>query len=278
VGRVYVEAFADTLDKCRSCGLIYLEPAPSQAQMVARHASEEYAAHPYFEKGEEIAKRNILPLHEIALGILSKHLPIGSRVLDVGAGTGDFIEIAAEHYTVSAIEPSPLLAEKIRNRMACPVFVGAFEDYHQPESADAVILMDIIEHAADPRKLLAQVRRTLRPGGLVFISTVDSASLLYRLGPIIWKVSKYSRFADYLLHRIFCKQHNWYFNRRVLGDIVKATGFTVLDHQGFEFPLSRLKEKALVLLGLRTLYFFHFLLGSNTEQYLVAQNGHVTDR
>jgi len=245
--------------------------------MVARHASEEYAAHPYFAKGEEIAQRDTLPLHEIAMDILANYLPKGSRVIDVGAGTGDFIELAAEYFAVSAIEPSTFLAEKIKTRVACPVFVGAFEDYRQPESADAVILMDILEHAADPRKLLAQVKQTLRPDGLVFISTVDSASLLYRLGPLVWKLSKHSRLAAYLLHRIFCKQHNWYFNRRVLGDIVKAAGFTVLDHQGFEFPLSRLKEAPLILLGLRAVYFLHSLLGANTEQYLVAKNSYVTN-
>jgi 2-polyprenyl-3-methyl-5-hydroxy-6-metoxy-1,4-benzoquinol methylase len=273
VGRIYVEAFSDALDKCSSCGLIYLEPPPSQAQMVARHASQEYAEHPYFSKGEEITKGDVLPVHKIALELLSRHLSEGERVIDIGAGTGDFLELAAKRYKVSAVEPSPFLAEKIRNRIGCLVFVGAFEDYGQPASADAVILMDIIEHTADPRALLAEVRKTLRPNGVLFISTVDSASLLYRLGPVIWRLSRWSKFADYLLHRIFCKQHNWYFNRTVLSKLVAEAGFKVLEHKGFEFPLDRLTESQVVLLGLRVLYLVQSLLGTNTEQYLVAQNG-----
>lgn len=270
-GRSFVRAFGDSLDRCGSCGLVYLDPPPSQAEMVQRHASEEYAAHPYFTKGEEIAQANILPLHETALDALSRHLNRGARLLDVGAGAGDFLALASRDYAVSAVEPSEFLAERIRGRVDCPIYVGAFEDYRETGSADAVVLMDIIEHAADPRAVLAKARETLAPGGILFISTVDSASLLYRLGPVIWRLSKHSRFADYLLHRIFCKQHNWYFNRRVLADIVRAAGFSVAEHRGFEFPLNRLNESPVVLLGLRILYFAHALLGANTEQYLVAK-------
>ncbi|CAN5429374.1 hypothetical protein BH11PSE11_BH11PSE11_02300 [soil metagenome] len=277
-GRICVEAFSDRLDKCRSCGLIYLDPPPSQANMVERHASKEYAEHPYFAKGEEVSKQEVLPLHEIALGALSQHLSAGDRVIDIGAGVGDFLELAAKRYSVAAVEPSTFLAERIRSRLPeCPVFVGAFENYDRPSSADGVVLMDIIEHAADPNALLAEAKKTLRPDGILFISTVDSASFLYRLGPLVWRLGKTSKFFDYLLHRIFCRQHNWYFNRKVLREIVEAGGFTVVEHKGFEFPLNRLKESMVVLLGLRTLYFVHFLLGANTEQYLVAKKNHVGD-
>jgi 2-polyprenyl-3-methyl-5-hydroxy-6-metoxy-1,4-benzoquinol methylase len=272
-GRRFVEAFGDTLDRCRACGLVYLEPPPSQAEMVQRHASEEYAAHPYFTQGEEIAKSEALPLHETALAAMARHLKPGARVLDVGAGAGDFLALAAKHYAVRAVEPSGHLAARIRSRVDCPIFVGAFEDYREAQSADAIVLMDIIEHAADPRALLAKARETLRPGGILFVSTVDSASLLYRLGPAVWRLSRFSRFAHYLLHRIFCKQHNWYFNRRVLAGIVRESGLEIVEHEGFEVPLNRLRESRVVLLGLRALYLAHSLLGANTEQYLVARKG-----
>lgn len=270
-GRGFVQAFGDKLDRCGACGLVYLEPPPSQEEMVQRHASEEYAAHPYFTQGEEIAKSEVLPLHETALATMARHLKPRARVVDVGAGAGDFLARASRDYAVSAVEPSEHLAARIRARVDCPVFVGAFEDYREAQSADAVVLMDIIEHAADPRALLAKARDTLKPGGILFVSTVDSASLLYRVGPVVWRLSKVSRFAHYLLHRIFCKQHNWYFNRRVLAGIVREAGLEIVEHEGFEFPLNRLKESRLVLLGLRVLYLAHSLLGANTEQYLVAR-------
>jgi len=272
-GRLYVEAFGDALHRCGSCGLIYLFPHPDQAEMVRRHQSKEYALHPYFAAGDDAAAtRNGFGLHRWFLSLLAPHVGRGSRVLDVGAGTGDFVESASTVYRMSAVEPSPFLAERIRRRGAYDVFEGAFEDFSPADPYDAVLLMDMIEHAADPRRLLRHVREVLRPGGILFVCTVDSRALLYGLGRILGRVSHISKTAHYLVHRVYCQQHNWYFNRAALGQVVGEAGFTVLDHQGYEFPLDRLRENPAVVAGLRGVYAVQRLLGANTEQYLIARS------
>jgi 2-polyprenyl-3-methyl-5-hydroxy-6-metoxy-1,4-benzoquinol methylase len=239
--------------------------------MVRRHTSKEYAEHPYFSAGEAAAQHETIPAHALVLKSLREQLPERARILDVGAGTGDFVRLARSYFEPSAVEPSPFLAERIQQRVGCRVFAHPFEEYSAPESADAVVLMDIIEHAADPRELLSKARETLRPGGLLAITTVDSGCLLYALGPLIERLSGRIAKATYLLERIFCYQHNWYFNRRVLRGIVEEAGFSVMTQEGFEFPLTRLRESAFVLLGLRALYTAQALLGARTEQYLLAR-------
>lgn len=270
-GRFYVAAFDDDLHKCGTCGLIYLQPHPTQIEMVARHASEDYAAHDYFTVGDVKSKNEVFPVHEIALHALRTHVVPSGRLIDVGAGTGEFLQLVSSAYDAVGIEPSQFLAEKIRARVGCGVFAGPFEDYDAPDSADAVVLLDVIEHVSDPRRLMAEVKRTLHPDGIMFISTVDSGSLLYRLGPVVHRMSKLSNFSKYLLHRIFCKQHNWYFNQKVLIQTVSDAGFEVIEHKGFEFPISRLNERFVVILGLRVLYLIQSILGAKTEQYLVAR-------
>jgi len=270
-GSHYVEVFGDNLDKCAHCGLVYLTPAPTQAEMVRRHQSKEYAEHPYFTAGEQAAETRGLPVHEIVLSKLIALLPQGGRLLDVGAGTGDFLNYAAKHFGVDAVEASPYLADRIRKRIACQVFEGPFENYEVREPYDAVVLMDIIEHAADPRRLLRKAYDTLRPGGILAITTIDSDCLLYRMGPVVEWVSRVNRKAKYVLERIFCYQHNWYFNGEVLGDLVAQSGFQIVEHEGFEFPLNRLKESVMILAGLRVLYEMHKILGPKTEQLLIAR-------
>jgi 2-polyprenyl-3-methyl-5-hydroxy-6-metoxy-1,4-benzoquinol methylase len=271
-GRLYVEAFGDALHRCGACGLIYLFPFPDRGEMIRRHQTEAYAAHPYFAAGDAAAATHEgFGLHRRFLSLLERHLASGSRVLDVGAGTGDFVELGSRTFQMSAVEPSPFLAERIRQRATCEVFQGAFEDFTPPEPFDAVLLMDMIEHAADPRALLRHAAAVLKPGGLIFVCTVDSRALLYRLGPVTWRASRVSRAARYVLHRIFCQQHNWYFNRRVLERVVGDAGFAVLTHEGYEFPLDRLRENRVIVAGLRAVYGAQKLLGANSEQYLLAR-------
>lgn len=271
-GGLYVEAFGDALHRCRTCELIYLFPYPDRDEMIRRHQTEAYAAHPYFAAGDAAAAtREGFGLHRRFLSLLERHLAPGARVLDVGAGTGDFVALASASFEMSAVEPSPFLAARIRQRAACEVFEGAFEDFVPAELFDAVLLMDMIEHASDPRALLCHAAAVLKPGGLLFVCTVDSRALLYRLGPAVWRASRVSGAARYALHRIFCQQHNWYFNRRVLGQVVRDAGFSVLDHQGYEFPLDRLQEHPIVIAGLRGIYAVQQRLGANSEQYLVGR-------
>jgi SAM-dependent methyltransferase len=264
----YVEAFGDPLWKCRACGLVFLSPHPSQEEMIRRHQSKEYADHPYFLAGERAAQEEGIGSHQLLLDKLRSQLPKGARVLDVGAGSGDVLKLLSNEFQVEGIEPSTYLADRIRARVDCPLFVGPFEDFHPEHRFDAVLFVDIIEHAADPRVLLEKAYSVLRPGGLVFISTLDSGSLLYRLGPLVGKLARALPIARYVLHRIFCRQHNWYFNKRVLRELVAGTGFQVFEQQGFEFPLNRLNEKPILVAGLRAVYLLQHILGSKTEQYL----------
>lgn len=268
----FVQAFGDDLHRCRGCGLVFLWPPPDSAEMVRRHLSEEYAAHPYFQAGEEAASTDGLAIHERVLHALRQHVAAGGRVLDVGAGAGDFLlQAAGAGFTPVGVEPSPHLAKRIRQRLECPLFVGPFEQYQQPASCAAVLLMDVIEHAADPRAMLRHAYDTLQPGGMLFVCTVDSNCLLYRLAPAVAALGPIVMKAAYVLKRIFCYQHNWYFNRRVLSRLVEQAGFRVLEHRGYEFPLGRLRESRWIKLGLRGLYLAHALLGPKTEQYLIAR-------
>jgi 2-polyprenyl-3-methyl-5-hydroxy-6-metoxy-1,4-benzoquinol methylase len=58
-------------------------------------------------------------------------------------------------------------------------------------------MMDVLEHAADQRALLARAHALLRPGGLLVFCTVDSGSLLYRLGPWVARAARWMHRARY---------------------------------------------------------------------------------
>lgn len=240
--------------------------------MVERHLSRDYAEHPYFLAGEDMSEQGENVLHRLTLDALSSHLPREARVLDVGAGVGDFVRAAASRFpNVEGLEPSPHLANRARQRSGKVIIESSIESFSPEALYDAVVFMDIIEHTSDPRAVLAKAVKLLKPGGLIFICTVNSSSLLYAISPVIAATSAFLRKAGYLLERIYCYQHNWYFNEKVLAGIVKEAGLDTLIHERYEFPLDRLRENWMIITGLKLVYLIQRLIGSSTEQYLLAR-------
>lgn len=117
---------------------------------------------------------------EYLVRLLRVHGIPGGRVLDVGAGYGFFLEaLEKAGYEADGIELSPHAAEQARQRTCGQVArQGAEEPFPFPEGRfDAVTLLDVIEHLQDYPAALTSCRRCLRPGGKLFVITLNAHSL-----------------------------------------------------------------------------------------------------
>jgi ubiquinone/menaquinone biosynthesis C-methylase UbiE len=117
-------------------------------------------------------------------------LPGGSRILEIGTGSGHFARAAARvGHRVTALDVSPAMLEYAGNRartegLAGIEFVhGGFLTFGGPSAAyDAVVSVVVLHHLPDLWKAVAlrNVRRLLKPGGqfllgdMVFSSRRDS--------------------------------------------------------------------------------------------------------
>lgn len=105
----------------------------------------------------------------------------GQRVLDVGCGGGLLAEALARHGAhVSAIDMAPAMIEVARlhaceSHAAVEYELSSPEQYaaRAPQPFDVITCMELIEHVPDPAALLAALAALLRPGGSLFISTVN---------------------------------------------------------------------------------------------------------
>jgi SAM-dependent methyltransferase len=121
------------------------------------------------------------------------HLPLSPpcRVLALGCGTG--VEVRALRRRVSpevslvGIDHSSALVERARQETAgeglsanVEYLTGDAHDLPFPDADfDVVTLHTLISHVEDPRSVLAETRRVLRPGGTVAIFDGDYASLTF---------------------------------------------------------------------------------------------------
>ncbi|HEV3470926.1 MAG TPA: methyltransferase domain-containing protein [Pyrinomonadaceae bacterium] len=134
-------------------------------------------------KGEgldEDARRHFCDFANMAVALA---LPAGSRILDVGCGSGWLSEYFARlGYEVRGIDISPDLVEMSRERVArvpygvdhetplrCTFEVHDIELAPLPEQFDAAVCYDSLHHFDDERAVLRHLAAMLPVGGLLFV-------------------------------------------------------------------------------------------------------------
>lgn len=160
-----------TVVRCRRCGLAYLNPRPTAAE-IGRYYPDDYhtarGAGGIVQRLEDAWRRR--QFGEVA-GWLANLRPRRGRLLDVGCGSGDLLAaLRADGWRVSGVEPSARSAAIARAQRGLDVQTATFDDAVLPDGAfEAVVFAAVLEHLHDPLRALARARRLLAPGGLVAV-------------------------------------------------------------------------------------------------------------
>ena len=116
-------------------------------------------------------------------------LPLRGRrcLLDVGGGTGAFVEAVARRHPELRLKlfDLPPVAENARRRLAAAglgdrieIVAGSFKDDSLPAGADVITLVRVLHDHDDEaaRSLLAAARRALPPGGMLVVAEPMAAT------------------------------------------------------------------------------------------------------
>lgn len=158
------------------------------------------------------------------------------KVLDVGCGLGFFLEAAREKgWEVQGVEISKYAASYISRNLNIKVFQNTLENLHlPPKSFDVITLFALVEHFACPLQTLLEVKRLLKPGGLLVLTATNQGSKVARLLGSRWFQYRY-------------QGHLYFFDPKTLKHLLKKAGFKDISITGdgwqflpLEFIISRI--------------------------------------
>lgn len=113
-----------------------------------------------------------------------KFLPLGSRVLEIGAGQGAFLSKACgAGFQISGMELNPSGAKASREKGFTIIEKDMSSLYaDDPTPWDAICAFQVLEHLPNPRLFFDQAISLLKPGGLLILS-VPNAEVARKLDP-----------------------------------------------------------------------------------------------
>ncbi|TAK02615.1 class I SAM-dependent methyltransferase, partial [bacterium] len=104
------------------------------------------------------------------------------RFLDVGCGGGSYLyRLRQWGWKVYGVEPNESGVQQAR-ALGLDVQHGELTDVHFPESFfDVIRLNNVLEHLADPKEAFREIKRILKPHGIVYITVPNTRSLNFWL-------------------------------------------------------------------------------------------------
>ena len=123
-----------------------------------------------------------------------------SKLLEVGCGVGAQTEILLRHFPdlrITGIDRAQANLDRAKERLSAIQWASKRYRFEcaeadslafEADSYDAAFLCWILEHVADPARVLSEVRRVLRPGSPIVVTEVQNATFfLDPYSPATWR-------------------------------------------------------------------------------------------
>ena len=156
--------------------ILKTHPQPTLDKLGSYYEFEDYISHTdgkrtLFEKMYHFIKRKAI---RDKVSLINSYQPLKGRILDIGAGTGDFLlEAKNQNWDILGIEP---------NDKAKGIAVGKgikFDDTIEKlesNSFDVITMWHVLEHVPDVEHQVAELKRLLKPSGTIIIAVPNFKS------------------------------------------------------------------------------------------------------
>lgn len=155
---------------CQECGLRFTNPRPDDSQLARYYDSNEYISHS--DEGStlvgilyKIARTFTLRRKRKLIEKLSKN----KRLLDVGCGTGHFLNYCQEYgWLINGVEPNEMARKQAEAKTNIIIQKNLSEIVNT--SYEVITLWHVLEHLPNLEQTMNQLKSLLAPGGVLIIA------------------------------------------------------------------------------------------------------------
>lgn len=176
---------------------------------------------------------------KVVKAIIESYRPEG-QALDLGSGPGWFTIVLIENgWDVTCVDGEPSHEQQLR-RLNADVIIGDVREIlagMEPGQFNMILALEIVEHmeVASAKALLENIKRLLKPDGVLLVSTPN------RMSPIGLK--------DYYIRELFLRGERWtawhpnhihIYNSWEFKGLLKESGYTVERLTGYWYDFTSL--------------------------------------
>lgn len=194
---------------CLKCDVGY-------AGLQPRNLNDVYSNNHYLKKltVNENRKYRIQRFGKERVGIVRKYKKKGS-ILDFGCGSGYFLETAKKYFDAEGVE----LSDNLRDWLKKNLNIISYKNLSDTRKKYNVITaFDVLEHVSNPISFLKEIKKKLKPKGIILIYTPNRDSLGFN-------------YLGYNNNLLVPPAHLFYFNKTSLDILFKKAGFKIIETQ-----------------------------------------------
>ncbi len=225
------------IDECPSCKLRVTNPFPSETEIGKYYESEDYISHSDTSKSlmsklyQTVRKITLKQKGKLVTEVSGKG---SGHILDVGAGTGHFLNTMQElGWQTTGVEPSEKAIAYAKKQFNLTLLPTDQLKSLPEASFDVITLWHVLEHVHDLNEYVSTLQRLLTPDGTLFIAVPNYTSNDGKLYQQYW--------AGYDVPR-----HLFHFSPFSMQVLLENNGFKLIEKKKMFFDafyVSMLSEK-----------------------------------
>jgi len=223
------------LQTCSTCTFTFTQNAPSEGSIGPYYESEEYISHSDTQKSmmDKIYHKVRARMLDSKLNTINELGLSGKRLLDVGAGTGYFLNhMKKNNWSVLGIEVNEEARKIAKDKFGIDTIVPSkLFDIH--EKFNAITLWHVLEHIHKLNENIAKFHSLLLEDGALIIAVPNHTS------------NDAKRYKDYWA-AYDVPRHLWHFSPKSMETLMSKHGFDLIKKKSMPFDafyVSLLSEK-----------------------------------